>query len=112
LIAHAVVGRRNSKASREGPALQSGEVAEFGLFRNIGRALEVEVVAVGIGYGGVPKAIAYERLAGGESTREEFAVEGDGVSALEKDGDPLSSLFFGNAGGEILLKHQVCVAEI
>ena len=56
-------------------------------FRSVGGAFEVEFVAVGIGEDGDPHIVADEGRARGEAAGAGFVEDGEGVFALEADGD-------------------------
>ncbi len=82
------------------------EVGEFGFFGDIGEGFEVEMVAVGVGEGYVPHVVANEGFFGVEVARTKLVVEGEGVVALEPDGDASAEFFRGNAAWIVFLEHE------
>jgi hypothetical protein len=93
-----------SRVSEEGGA--GREVGEFRFFGNGSGGLEVEMIAVRIGDGDVPEAVADERFFRRKSAREKFAVESNGVFALKPDGGTDSTGFGRDAAGIVLLQHE------
>src|SRR5688572_24352898 len=80
------------------------------LFGEIGRALEVQTVAVRIGKGGDPQPISHERRLHRQSAFLRLVIDGDGVATHETNGDSLSEHAAGlermMAVFSVFLEHQ------
>jgi len=66
----------------------------------------VEMVAVGVDEFGVPEAVADEGFLRFQATGLKFAIEGDGIFALEAKRGADAQLFLGDAILTIVLKHE------
>ena len=69
-------------------------------------------MAVGVGEGGDPEAVADEGGFGCETAGTGLVIDGEGVVALEADGDPFSLVVGGDFFGAVLLEHEGGSAEL
>src|SRR5687768_6075969 len=62
------------------------------VFRHVGGAFKLQAIAVRVGHGSYPQAVADEWAGDFDVTRSEFVIKGDGVFAHKADRDANTQL--------------------